>query len=309
MRFADRDGSLTGKPLDSKTLEGALDVLASEFDLPFDVPGGAPRIFLLHRSALTHLSHIGMSAFRRTLTLSFAYKFFISAAFELGISLDSIGKNLDSEITDSIHRQISTSSRDNSDPYALETVGRQFPHSSGLKHVTGEAVYVDDMPSVGNEAFAGLVLSTRAHAKILKVDPSAALEQEGVLAFVDHRDLPNERANYWGSAAIDEVFFAVDEVVSHGQIIGAVVAKNRIIASKAAKLVRVEYEDLPVVLTIEEVSCGVSACSHLLVVVLTRLALNRLSSKSRSTRNTTAASLEEPTLNKRSPSRISFSRA
>lgn len=196
-----------------------------------------------------------MPAFRRTLALSFAYKFFVSAALELGIKLDStVGANLDSEITDSIHRQISSSSRDNSDPYALETVGRQFPHNSGLKHVTGEAVYIDDMPSVGNEAFAGLVLSTRAHAKILSVDPRAALEQEGVLAFVDHRDLPNERANYWGSAAIDEVFFAVDEVISHGQIIGAVVAKNRIIASKAAKLVKIEYEDLPVVLTIEEVS-------------------------------------------------------
>lgn len=215
-----------------------------------------------------------MPAFRKTLTLSFFYKFFISASIELGIPLDTApGADVDGEITESIHREISSSSRDNSDPYALETVGRQFPHTSGLKHVTGEAIYVvsrpslraerdsrahlvfgeqDDMPSVGNEAFAGLVLSTRAHAKILSVDPSAALELDGVFSYVDHRDLPNERANYWGSAAIDEVFFAVDETISHGQIIGAIVAKSKILARKAATLVKVEYEDLPVILTIEE---------------------------------------------------------
>jgi xanthine dehydrogenase/oxidase len=110
------------------------------------------------------------------------------------------------------------------------------------------------MPSIGNQAFVGLVLSTRAHAKILSIDASAALEQDGVINFVDHHDLPNERANFWGAAAIDETFFAVDKVVSHGQIIGAVVASSRLIAQKAARLVKVAYEDLPHVLTIEEVS-------------------------------------------------------
>lgn len=193
-----------------------------------------------------------MPAYRKTLALSFFYRFFASASVELGIPLDG---TMAEELAE-IHRQVSSSTRDNSDPYALETVGKQIPHSSGLKHVTGEAIYVDDMPSIGNEAFAGLVLSSRAHAKILSVDPSAALDMDGVYSFVDHRDLPNERANYWGTAAIDEVFFAVDEVISHGQIIGAVIAKDKIIASKAAKLVKVEYEDLPHVLTIEEVSLG-----------------------------------------------------
>lgn len=108
------------------------------------------------------------------------------------------------------------------------------------------------MPSLSNEAHLCLVLSSRAHAKILSVDASAALEEDGVLSYVDHRDLPNERANYWGTAAIDEVFFAVDEVVSHGQIIGAIVARTKLQATKAARLVKVEYEDLPVILTIEE---------------------------------------------------------
>jgi xanthine dehydrogenase/oxidase len=56
---------------------------------------------------------------------------------------------------------------------------------------------------------------------------------------VSHKDLPSPEANWWGSVAQDEVFFAVDEVVAHGlgQPIG-------IIAQKAARAVEVLYEDL-----------------------------------------------------------------
>lgn len=189
-----------------------------------------------------------MPAYRKTLALSFLFKFFVSAAREFRISLNLA----DDDDVDSIHRQPSTSTRDNSDPYALETVGQQLPHNSGLKQVTGEAVYTDDMPSLANEGHLALVLSSRAHAKILSVDPSAALDQDGVISYIDHRDLPNERANYWGTAAIDELFFAVDEVTSHGQIVGAIVAKTKLQAVKAARLVNIEYEDLPVILTIEQ---------------------------------------------------------
>ncbi|KAI9024730.1 putative xanthine dehydrogenase HxA [Hyaloraphidium curvatum] len=226
---------LLGKPLTSETVEGAIDVLSGEFDLPHDVPGG-------------------MASYRRTLAMSFLFRFFASAAEQFGIQFGSMGANVDGDLTDSIHRNISSSSRDNSDPYALATLGQQIPHSSGLKHVTGEAVYVDDMPTVGNEAYLALVLSDRAHAKIVSVDPSAALAEDGVISYVDHRDLASPKANIWGpsATAMDETFFAVDEVIAHGQIIGAIVAKTKIIAVKAARLVKVQYEDLPYILTIEE---------------------------------------------------------
>jgi xanthine dehydrogenase/oxidase len=124
---------------------------------------------------------------------------------------------------------------------------------SGLKHVTGEAVYVDDMPTLQNEGYGALVLSTRAYAKIISVDASKALAMPGVYAFVNHEDLPSPKANWWGSAAIDEVFFAVDEVVAYGQPIGMIVAKSKIVAQKAARAVTVVYGDLgPPILTIEQ---------------------------------------------------------
>ncbi|XP_014664621.1 PREDICTED: xanthine dehydrogenase/oxidase-like [Priapulus caudatus] len=99
------------------------------------------------------------------------------------------------------------------------------------------------------ELFAGLVTSTRAHARIVSVDPQTALATSGVVCYFDHHDIPGKK--YFGPITEDEPIFAIDEVESHGHIIGCVVAKNRELARKAAASVVVQYEDLPAVLTIE----------------------------------------------------------
>ena len=52
---------------------------------------------------------------------------------------------------------------------------------------TGEAVYVDDIPYSEGELYAGLVLSEKAHANILEIDASQALQMEGVVDFVCHK--------------------------------------------------------------------------------------------------------------------------
>lgn len=109
------------------------------------------------------------------------------------------------------------------------------------------------MPQTQNEAYGALVLSTHAHAKIISVDPSSALGMEGVYTYVSHTDLPSPEANVWGTEVHDEVFFAVDEVMACGQPIGMVVAQTKIIAQKAARLVKVTYESLGTpILTLEQ---------------------------------------------------------
>lgn len=114
-------------------------------------------------------------------------------------------------------------------------------------------MYVDDMPTLQNEGYGALVLATRARAKIVSVDVSAALEMPDVYAWVSHEDLPTPKANWWGAAARDEVFFAVDEVVAYGQPIGMIVGKTKIIAQRASRAVKVVYaNDGPPILTIEE---------------------------------------------------------
>jgi xanthine dehydrogenase/oxidase len=74
-----------------------------------------------------------------------------------------------------------------------------------LKQVTGEARYTDDIPLYQNELYGALVLSTKAHAKIKKVDYEAALTMPGVKYYVDHNDLPNPQANWWGAPACDGI--------------------------------------------------------------------------------------------------------
>ena len=76
--------------------------------------------------------------------------------------------------------------------------------------VTGEAIYTDDMPSPVGALYAGLVLSTKPHAKLLGVDPSEALKLEGVLRYVGSGDVPG--GNAIGAVVMDEEVFADSEV-------------------------------------------------------------------------------------------------
>ena len=94
-----------------------------------------------------------------------------------------------------------------------DTVGRPISHLSANKQVSGEALYVDDMPKLKNELYAGLVVSTRAHAKILNIDASEALCMPGVWGFVSAKDIGKEETNLFRVVtATDEVVFAEDEV-------------------------------------------------------------------------------------------------
>jgi len=97
-----------------------------------------------------------------------------------------------------------------------------------------------------------LVCSSKAHAKLLSVDYSPALELPGVVDWVDHTDMPSPEANWWGAPVCDETFFAVSEVFTAGQPIGMVIADSAANASAGARAVMVEYEELPAIFTIEE---------------------------------------------------------
>ncbi|KAI9664340.1 MAG: hypothetical protein M1831_002273 [Alyxoria varia] len=214
------------------TLEGAMNMLEQDFDLRFGVPGG-------------------MATYRRSLTLSFFYKFYHETLVEIG---GSQAKHADSHAKGDVEREISSGSRDHDAAlsYQKNVIGKEQPHVAALKQCTGEAQYTDDIPVQRNELYGVMVLSTKARAKILRVDPSPAMEVPGVVEYVDHKDLPNEEANWWGAPRCDEVFFAVDEVFTAGQPIGVILANSAKQAEAGARVVKVEYEELPAILTIEE---------------------------------------------------------
>lgn len=210
----------------SETLDIALAALLEDFNLPYGVPGG-------------------MADYRKTLTLSLFFRFWHESAAEFGLG------NVDTEVIDEIHRTISTGARDDENPYEQRIVGKQIAHLSALKQCTGEAEYVDDMPTFENQLYGGLVLSSKAHAKLLSVDWEPALAMPGVVGYIDKNCIAKED-NVWGSIKKDEPFFADGEVKHHGQVIGMVYAETALQAQAAAKAVKVEYEPLPTILTIDE---------------------------------------------------------
>lgn len=229
--------ALLGKPwFHSETLDAALTALTQDYDLPYSVPGG-------------------MADYRKTLALSLFFRFWHEAAAEFGFG------DVDQQIVEEIHREISSGTRDDYNPYEQRVVGRQVPHLSALKQCTGEAEYIDDMPKQSSELFGGLVMSTKAHAKILSIDWNIALEMPGVVGYIDRNSIPAD-ANIWGSIKKDEPFFAEDKVLSHGQVIGMVYAETALEAQAAARAVKVEYEELPHILTIDEAIAAESYFPH-----------------------------------------------
>lgn len=216
---------------DPATLEGVMNALEEDFDLRFGVPGG-------------------MATYRKSLALGFFYKFYNEVLAE--IKAEDV--EVDTQAIGEIERMISTGEKDHgaSEAYTQKILGSERPHVAAMKQCTGEAQYTDDIPVQKNELYGCLVLSTKARAKLLNVDPSAALDLPGVMDWVDHNDLPNPEANWWGAPCCDEVFFAVDEVFTAGQPIGIILADSAKNAEAAARAVKIEYEELPAIFTIEE---------------------------------------------------------
>ncbi|KAK3684039.1 molybdopterin binding aldehyde oxidase/xanthine dehydrogenase [Podospora appendiculata] len=223
---------LTGKKFaELETLEGAMNALEQDFDLQFGVPGG-------------------MASYRKSLALSFFYRFY----HEIMLSMGGEAEKVDEEVVPEIEREISTGKEDReaAAAYMQETVGKSNPHVAALKQVTGEAQYTDDIPPQKNELYGCLVLSTKAHAKLISVDHLPALDIPGVVDYVDKNDLPDARANRWGAPHFEEVFFAEDTVYTVGQPIGMVLATSAAKAAEGARAVKIEYEELPAIFTMEE---------------------------------------------------------
>ena len=126
------------------------------------------------------------------------------------------------------------------------TGATQFLRPDGPAKVTGEGRYVADLSLTGMLAakflFAGI-----AHARITRLDVSAAREIAGVFAVLTQHDVPDVR---FGSIA-DRTLFAQDVVRFEGEVVAAVAAIDASTAQRALDAIVVEYEELPVVNDVE----------------------------------------------------------
>jgi xanthine dehydrogenase large subunit len=117
-------------------------------------------------------------------------------------------------------------------------------HDSAHKHVAGTAVYIDDMPEPAGTLHVGIGLSSVAHGKLKTVDLSAVRAAPGVVDVLTYADVPGEN-DVSPSGMHDDPVFAQDKVQFHGQPIFAVIAETREQARAAARLGKIEYEELP----------------------------------------------------------------
>ena len=124
------------------------------------------------------------------------------------------------------------------------------PHDSARKHVSGTAVYVDDITVPEDTLVVLIGQSPHAHAAITAMDLSAVAAAEGVVAVLTHADIPgvNDCSPVYG----DDPILAEGEVSYVGQAVFAIVARTMRAARDALPLAKVSYEERPAILTIDQ---------------------------------------------------------
>lgn len=123
-------------------------------------------------------------------------------------------------------------------------------HLSGAAIVTGDAKFIgeDNVPQGMLQIKA--VFSSQAHAKIVRIDFDEASKIPGVVAIITPKDIPGE--NQIGHTLKDEPLLPTDEVMYIGQPILLIAAKTLQIAEQAVAAIKITYEPLPTILTIDE---------------------------------------------------------
>lgn len=128
--------------------------------------------------------------------------------------------------------------------------GQPIPHESAREHVSGAALYTDDLISrFPRLLHAWPVLAPHAHALVKSLDTSPAMEEPGVATVLTAADVPGE--GDCGSNRHDEPLFP-REVMYHSQPVAWVLGETLEAARRGALRIAVEYEPLPAILTIDD---------------------------------------------------------
>lgn len=129
-------------------------------------------------------------------------------------------------------------------------VGRSVKHDSADKHVSGEAVYIDDRLEFPNQLHVYARLSDRAHARIVSIDTAPCYAFEGVRIAITHEEIPGLKDI--GPLLPGDPLLAIDTVQFVGQPVVAVAARDLDTARRAALAAIITYEDLEPVLDVVE---------------------------------------------------------
>ena len=92
----------------------------------------------------------------------------------------------------------------------MPSIGRSIPHESAVGHVTGQALYIDDLTPITGELCVDFVGAPISAGVITSIDWADALRVPGVVGVLNYRDLPGQ--NRFGAIVQDEPFLVEDEV-------------------------------------------------------------------------------------------------
>ena len=131
------------------------------------------------------------------------------------------------------------------------TIGKSLPRVDARGKVTGETPYSGDL-SMPGMLHMKMLFAGRPHARILSVDTSEAESAPGVVAVYTAKDIPvNEYGLQWQDQPVlcgpGSTKPGADVVRFVGDQVAAVVAETESQAAAAVRLIRVDYQDLPVV--------------------------------------------------------------
>ncbi|KAJ6239444.1 aldehyde oxidase [Anaeramoeba flamelloides] len=215
---------LIGKKFNAQTAQECMEILEKEIPI---------------------MKRLGLIDLRKDLIKNIFFKFFV----EIGTKQGLIDKNKPISNIGGYYRWPHRVAKQEFEDFNTE-VGQPYKHLQAYESTTGEAKFITDLPEPEGTVFCAIVPSTKACARILKIDESEALKMKGVVSFLSAKDIPG--SNYAGIIIDDEEIFASKQVNYYGHPIGIIVAETDELAKEAAKLVKIEYEELPFIQTIQE---------------------------------------------------------
>ncbi len=133
----------------------------------------------------------------------------------------------------------------------MAVIGQSVTRVDAVSKVTGKALYPGDI-NMPNQAIMKVLFARRPHAIVKKVDTSQAEALEGVLAILTAKDVP---VNEYGLGVPDQPVLCgpgstkpfADRVRFVGDQVALIIAETETIAERAMDLIKIDYEDLPVV--------------------------------------------------------------
>ncbi|XP_069694441.1 xanthine dehydrogenase-like isoform X2 [Periplaneta americana] len=227
---------VNGKHLfDRKVLRTALKMLDTELHPDHVLPDATPE-------------------YRKGLAEALFYK------FVLGLSPPNLPETFTSGGKD-LQRPLSSGKQDFDTDKSVWPLNKPIPKLEAMTQCSGEAQYVNDIPTMPGELYAAFTLTTVGQGYISKTDPSDALAMPGVVAFLSAKDIPGKN-NFIPVGLLgmveEEELFCSGNIKYAGQPVGVVVASTQSLAHQAALQVKVEYSGIqkPIVHMREAIGSG-----------------------------------------------------